>query len=116
MGERRSRALQRHTLDRMQIPAWHAGEMDRRRSRYLQYPMLGGQCDRRMVDVRLDAPASALVDDRRAPRLQGMWCRGLCEHRSELARQGWQRHAVHEAVEGVTLAAAAAKARESWSA
>jgi hypothetical protein len=66
-----------------------------------------------MVDVRLDTPAPrfALVGRRPASYLQGMRRGRFGEYRSELARQGLHRHAVYEAVEGVTLAAAAAKAR-----
>jgi hypothetical protein len=74
------------TIDR-QLPAWHSGEMDRRRSRDLQHPMFRREV--RSTHGRRPAghpaPRFALVDDRLTTRLQGMWCCRFCEHRAELA-------------------------------
>jgi hypothetical protein len=41
------------SIDR-QFPAWHPGEMDRRRHVTCNIQCSGGKCDRRMVDVRLE--------------------------------------------------------------
>lgn len=70
-----------------QIPTWRPGRMARRRSRNLQHPVLGRQMrsTHGRYPVGHPAPASTLLDDRLAPRLQAMWHRRFWEHRADPA-------------------------------
>jgi hypothetical protein len=92
------------SMDR-QIPTWRPGGMARRRPRNLQHPMFRRQMRSRhgRCPVGHPAPRPPLVDDRPAPRLQGMRNGRFCEHRTELARQNRSHYAIHQALENVRL-------------